>query len=272
MDTEVKSIPFLQPTMIQPLKIAIAGSGGMVGSALAKWFPQAIMYDPPKGMGSVEELNTADIVFICVPTPYKDGFDLSIVIKVLDELDGSKIVVLKSTVLPGTTDHLQKEYQQHRFLFNPEFLTEATADQDMLHPDRQILGYTKRSFSVCTEILSILPEAPYEKLMLAKEAEAIKYFNNTWFATKVIFANQMYDLCQKMGIDYEQVKEGASADRRMTKTSHLEIFHKGSRGYGGKCLPKDTKALLWYAKKNGIEMTLLKEVDRFNSEVLKPNK
>lgn len=265
----------LESISVGKYKIAIAGLG-MVGGALARFFDSVqreyASYDPPKDIGSVEELNEADIVFLCVPTPYKEGFDLSYVITVLDKLDRSKIVVLKSTVLPGTTDHLQKEYPQHKLLFNPEFLTEATATEDMFHPDRQILGYTERSYSVCTDILAMLPEAPYERIVLAKEAEATKYFNNTWFATKVIFANQMYDLCQKMGIDYDIVKDCASADRRMTRTSHLEIFHKGQRGYGGKCLPKDTKALLWYANKNGVDMTLLKEVDRFNTKVLKPSK
>ena len=255
---------------MQNKKIAIAGLG-MVGGALAKWFPQAIQYDPPKGIGSVNELNRADIVFLCVPTPYKEGFDLSSVIDVLDKLEGSKIVVIKSTVLPGTTDRIQKEYPQHKLLFNPEFLTEASSDQDMKYPDRQIIGYTERSYTIAQDIMMMLPQAPFERIIPAKEAEMVKYMNNAWFATKVIFANQIYDLCEKMGIDYEKVKESASADKRMTGTSHLEIMHKGSRGVGGKCLPKDLKSLLWFASRNGVDMKLLKVVDEINTQ-LKPNK
>src|SRR3990167_956714 len=257
-------------------KIAIAGSGGMVGGALLKWFPQAIQYDPPKELDG--DLNKADIVFICVPTPYDDGFDLTAVQSVIRNLnqfqylEGEKIVVIKSTVLPGTTQDFQDQYPQHIFLFNPEFLTEASADQDFQYPDRQIIGYTEQSFTVAADILSILPLAPHMRMVPSKEAEMIKYGNNTWFAAKVIFANQIYDLCKKMDIDYDTVKSGMAMDKRMTGTSHLEIFHKGSRGFGGKCLPKDLSALLWWAEKNGVDMTLLKEVDRFNREVLKPNK
>src|SRR3990167_5904099 len=252
-------------------KIAICGLG-MVGGALARWFAKVIIYDPPRGLGSVEELNTADIIFLSVPTPYKDGYDISILESVLQIIEGEKIIVLKSTVLPGTTQDFQDKYPQHRFLFNPEFLTEASADQDFQYPDRQIIGYTKDSFTIAADILSLLPLAPHMRMVPSKEAEMIKYGNNTWFATKVIFANQIYDLCKKMGIDYDAVKSGMAMDKRMTGTSHLEIFHKGSRGFGGKCLPKDLSALLWWAEKNGVDMTLLKEVDRFNREVLKPNK
>lgn len=251
-------------------KIGIAGCG-MVGGALSKWFKDAILYDPPKKLGSEKELNEADIVFVCVPTPYDKGFDLSFVHKAILTLAGNKIVVIKSTVIPGTTDALQEQYPQHRFLFNPEFLTESSADQDMGYPDRQFIGYTPQSYTIAADVMRLLPQAPFERLIPAREAEMIKYFNNTWFATKVIFANQMYDLCQQMGIDYETVKLGASMDKRMTGTSHLEIFHKGSRGYGGKCLPKDTKALIEWADKNGIDMSLLKIAEAYN-EILKPNK
>mgnify|MGYP001581676372 CR=1 FL=1 len=251
-------------------KIAIMGAG-MVGGAMADYFENAIIYDPPKGIGSKEELNTADIVFLCVPTPYDGRFDLSYVESAIGELEGSKVVVIKSTVVPGTTNAMQKKYPQHKFLFNPEFLTEASADQDMRYPDRQIIGYTKESFTIATDILNLLPRAPFERIIPALEAEVIKYFTNTWFATKVIFANQMYDLCEKIGADYETVKVGAAADKRMTGTSHLEIFHKGSRGFGGKCLPKDLSALVEFADKQGVDMGLLREVDRINKQ-LKPNK
>src|SRR3990167_1059030 len=251
-------------------KIAICGLG-MVGGALARWFAKVIIYDPPRGLGSVEELNTADIIFLSVPTPYKDGYDISILESVLQIIEGEKIIVLKSTVLPGTTQGFQDKYSQHRFLFNPEFLTEASADQDLAYPDRQIIGFTEQSFTIAADILALLPLAPFERIIPTREAEMIKLFNNCWFATKVIFANQMYDLCQSTVIDYDTVKVGASADKRMTGTSHLEIFHKGSRGYGGKCIPKDARALISWADQNGVDMSLLKTAEEFNA-TLKPNK
>jgi UDPglucose 6-dehydrogenase len=247
-------------------KTAIVGTG-MVGGALAKVLEHPTLYDPPKGIGSLKELNEARIIFICVPTPYTDiGCDTSLVEGVVGGLEGNKIVVIKSTVIPGTTDKLQEKYPQHKFLFNPEFLTEVTADQDMKYPDRQILGYTDKSYSVAGDVMMLLPLAPFERIVPAKEAEMVKYYGNTWFSTKVIFANQMYDLCQKVGIDYDTVKDCVSYDKRIGR-SHLEIWHKGYRGYGGKCLPKDTQALIKYADQNGVNMGLLKEAERFNNEL-----
>ena len=183
---------------------------------------------------------------------------------------GGKIVVIKSTVLPGTTQKLQTMFPQHKFLFNPEFLTEVTADQDMNYPDRQIVGYTKESYTIAQDIMAMLPLAPYERIMPSGEAEIVKYMNNTWFATKVVWANQMYDLCQKLELDYEITKEAVAQDKRIGR-SHLEIWHKGYRGYGGKCLSKDLKSLIKFADNIGVDMELLKEVDKINERLKKEN-
>ena len=262
----------------------------MVGSSLARVLKDPILYDPPKNIGNIEELNTADIIFVCVPTPGEG--DISIVEDVVSvltprkeitypgmyppeikedivEIEIPKIVVIKSTIPPGTTDYFQEKYPQHKFLFNPEFLTESRADEDMIRPDTQLIGYTDKSYSVATDILNLLPKAPFERIVPAKEAEMTKYFRNTWFATKVIFANQIYDLCQKIGADYDIVKECAAADRRMTGTSHLEIWHKGYRGVGGKCLPKDLDALIKFAKDKGLQLELLEKVREINKTLCK---
>jgi UDPglucose 6-dehydrogenase len=218
---------------------------------------------------------SAEVVFVCVPTPYHVnpengvvGHDLSYVRDAFAKLEGSKTVVLKSTVLPGTTDDMAKAFPQHRVLFNPEFLTESTADQDMCYPDRQLIGYTsEESHRVAKDALMLLPLAPFERVLTAKEAEMVKYYGNTWFSTKVVFANQMYDVCQKLGVDYDSVKESAAADKRIGP-SHLEIWHKGFRGYGGKCLPKDTRALIQLGDQLGAEMKLLKTVEAINNELV----
>lgn len=243
----------------------------MVGGAVDRYFRSVGQnpagYDPAKGIGSLEEVNTASIIFICVPTPYEEasgGFDLSYVRAALDTIRGEKVVVLKSTVVPGTTALLQEQYPRLKFMYNPEFLTEMTADQDMKFPDRQIIGTTPQSFTVAADVLALLPLAPFERIVSSTTAEMIKYFGNTWFSTKVVFANQMYDLCEKLGIPYEAVREGAAADKRIGRT-HLEIFHKGYRGYGGKCLPKDTRALIQLGEKHGVEMALLKKVEELNN-------
>jgi len=199
--------------MTKHLKIGIIGVG-MVGGAVARYFESIgrtpFLYDKYNGKGSLDEVNEADAVFICVPTPYgKGGFDLSMVEEAVSNLENGKIVVVKSTVLPGTTESLQNKYPQHQFLFNPEFLRELTAVEDMLSPERQIVGYTEKSQPVAEEILEILPPAPFKKTIPATEAEMVKYFGNTYLAARVIFANQMYDLCQALGIDYDKVRECA---------------------------------------------------------------
>ncbi|MCP6726801.1 MAG: hypothetical protein KJI69_02055 [Patescibacteria group bacterium] len=257
---------------IHTMKIGIAGVG-MVGGAMAEYLQtegrDPILYDIHKKMGSMEELNTADIVFICVPTPYVEGegFDLSIVEGVCEALEGSKIVVMKSTVVPGTTEKLQKQYPSHKFLFNPEFLTEHTAEQDMRYPDRQIIGYTKQSYTIAGDLLQILPLAPYEAVIPATEAEMVKYFGNTWFSIKVTFANQIHDLCEKLGLNYDSIMEAAAADKRIGR-SHLQVVHKGYRGYGGKCLPKDIRALIQFADDIDVDLVLHKVAEEYNNKLM----
>lgn len=259
----------------QPLKdlhIGVIGIG-VVGGALARYFEKRgripLLYDKPKGIGSIQEINKADVVFVCVPTPFdpQEGFNLSFVEDVCQSISGKKIIVIKSTVLPGTTEKLQKQYPNHLFLFNPEFLTELTADQDTQYPDRQIIGHTNQSKEKAGQMLRILPQAKFEKILPATEAEMVKYFGNTFFATKVLFANQMYDICEKIGIDYERVKEAVAADPRIGP-EHLIVWHKNYRGYGGKCLPKDMRAFIQFGDTVGVNLRLHKLVEQLNNELI----
>ncbi len=259
----------------QKMKISIVGVG-MVGGALEEYLKrnkdiQLLVYDKGQERGSLEEVNKGDVIFICVPTPYKEedgGFDLSYVEETCQKLKGSKVVVIKSTVLPGTTDYLQQKYSQHKFLFNPEFLVESKALETMEKPDRQIMGYTKESKAIAQDIMDILPDAPYKTVMPATEAEMVKYFGNNFLSVKVIFGNQLYDICQKLKINYDVVRKAVSRDPRIGP-SHLDIFHGGYRGYGGKCLVKDTRALIQLADKNGVSLDLLKKVEEINNKLIK---
>jgi len=130
----------MQEKSLKNLKLGIIGVG-MVGGASKNYFERKgikpFLYDKGKNLGSIEEVNQADVIFICVPTPFdkEKGFNLSFIEGACRDILGKKIIVIKSTVLPGTTEKLQKKYSQHKFLFNPEFLTEITADQDMNYPD-----------------------------------------------------------------------------------------------------------------------------------------
>lgn len=256
-------------------RIAIMGTG-MVGGALDRYFKtqnvQAGLYDPPKGLDDVAVLRDADVIFLAVPTPYYldgSGFDDSYMRAAIDAIPAvGKTLVLKSTITPGTTEKFQAMYPQHRVLFNPEFLTETTADFDMQFPKRQIVGYTPESRRDAELVMGLLPRAPFEKIVPAKDAEMVKYFGNAFYALKVAYANQMYDLCQKMGIDYDTVKECAKAEPMIVgdqRNTHLEIFHKGYRGYGGKCLPKDTRSIIQLAEKMGVDLALLKRAEEYNN-------
>ena len=254
--------------------IAVHGGGGVVGSSLADYFIEqgydARRYDPPQKM--LDAITDADIHFLAVPTPFIDqvGFDsqyIELAGAFIDEQRQGKetIIVIKSTVLPQTTERLQKRYPHHIILFSPEFLVAKQARHDTFFPKRQIVGYVdERGKTVSKQILDILPYAPFQKIMKATEAELVKYFSNSWLASKVVFANMVYDFCQAMEVDYDMVKEAAKADDRVGK-SHLEIFHDGQRGYAGACFPKDIRAMIQKGDELGVDTGLLKEAERLNN-------
>lgn len=244
---------------------------GVVGGAVAGWFRRqgraVAVYDPPVGYTDPRPLRQAGVVFVCVPTPYGErGYDPSLLEQAVAAIPDGRVVVIKSTVLPGTTERLQRRYPGQRFLFNPEFLRERSAEVDFVAPQRQIVGYTEHSRDAAADVLDMLPPAPYRRLMPATEAELVKYMTNTFLALKVVFANQFYDLCQRLGADYDLVRDGAAADPRVG-ASHLDVWDGGERGYGGKCLPKDMKALIDFAASLGVPMRLLRMADALNEQL-----
>jgi UDPglucose 6-dehydrogenase len=252
----------------QHAPIGIMGTG-VVGGALASFLTSAggdiRVYDPPKGHASVGVLDDVDVVFVCVPTPYTAGigFDDSFLLDAVNRVPGAKAVVIKSTVLPGTTELLQERFPQHRFMFNPEFLREVSAVEDFLRPDRQIVGCTAASRGDAQRVMDMLPRAPFERICHASEAEMAKYVANAFLAVKVSYANEVFDLCERMRIDYPQVRDIVGADVRIG-ASHLDVHDAGYRGYGGKCLPKDSKSLLDLAQSFGSGMRVLAAADRVN--------
>jgi UDPglucose 6-dehydrogenase len=254
--------------------IGIMGAG-VVGGALAEFLRQqgtpVRLYDPPKGHDDIHALNSAETIFVCVPTPYTTGvgFDDSYLLDAVARIEGSKTIIIKSTVLPGTTALLQARYPMHRFMFNPEFLREATAVRDFVEPDRQIVGVTHESASEGPRIIAMLPRAPFELICHASEAEMAKYVANSFLAVKVTYANEIYDLCQRMRIDYALLWDFVGADVRIG-VSHMDVHDSGYRGYSGKCLPKDSKSLLDLARSVGVEMEVLRAADRVNA-MLHPN-
>jgi UDPglucose 6-dehydrogenase len=203
-----------------------------------------------------------------VPTPYVPGagFDSSHLTSAIARISGSKTVVIKSTVLPGTTELMQERFPEHRFLFNPEFLREASAYEDFVSPDRQIVGCTAASAGEAERVMAMLPRAPFELVCAAAEAEMAKYAANAFLAVKVSYANEVFDLCDRMRIDYRSVREIVAADARIG-ASHMDVHDGGYRGYGGKCLPKDSKSLLDLARSFNIDMQVLRAADAVNESL-----
>lgn len=257
--------------------IGVVGHRGMVGGVVYKYFKEhgynTFGYSKSE-QANKASVNNADIVFVCVPTPFDwntQSFDGSIVDNAVGEIADGRIVVIKSTVPIGTTESLQKKYPKLKIMFNPEFLSEATAYYDFVTPDRQFVGYTKESYSSSMQVLNILPEAAYGALMPSKEAELLKYINNLHGALTVIEANHYFDVCEAEGLDYDRVIKAAESSRwvgaPMGRQYH-NVMHKGFRGFGGKCFPKDVAAWIEYCKNKGIDPFLMTAVREINIKIL----
>lgn len=272
-------------------RIAIGVIGiGMVGTPTARWFREVqgyergrdlFLYDIDPRKGFFDDVNRAEIVFVCVPTPRAPdgGANLSAVESAFQTLSGAKVIVIRSTVPPGTTESLQRRYQNFKVLFNPENLTERLAWEDFLRPDTQIVGFTGQSLDAATLVRSLLPRAPfmspwgigtYQRVAItATEAEIIKYARNVHFARKINFANVLATLAETMGASYENIRRGMAADHRIGD-SHLDVTHGGYRGFGGYCLPKDLDAFIAHLEQVGLaECAMLLKRDReFNEKLL----
>ncbi|MFO8022445.1 MAG: hypothetical protein R6U65_08260 [Perlabentimonas sp.] len=255
------------------LSVGIIG-GGILGSAAKQYYKNALVFDtnPDRCFNSLEEVMAQDFVFICVPTPMTGEtgeIDLSIVKGVFEKLRPGPIYILKSTVVPGTTISLQNTYTDLTVVYSPEFLTEKYAAEDFAFPDKNIVGYTEtpESQRAAVEVAKILPQA-HTMICQATEAETIKYALNSYYAIKVIFANQLYDLCEALDINYNAVHRGLAADKRVND-SHFRILHGDHRGFGGNCLPKDTSAITRRADELKVDLSLIRAAIKANEEYKK---
>lgn len=282
-------------TESRDLRIAVVGLG-VVGMAVKRYFEDVLrlkrnhrlfLYDIDSKKNFQDEINQGDIVFVCVSTPARSGglCDLSAIESILSRIENNKIVVIKSTVPPGTTEKFQREHPHLKLLFNPEFLTEKQAWEDFIKPDRQIVGFTEKSLDAAHFVLSLLPKAPfmspwgidtYQSVKItATEAEIIKYGSNVWFVRKINFANVLAQLSDSLAkefvtkVSYEQIRLGMAADFRIGP-SHLDIHHNGYRGWGGRCFPKDLLAFLGSLKEMGLMdcVSLLQSDLHFNEKIL----
>ena len=222
-----------------------------------------------------EKIKTCDITFMAVPTPTTPkGFDDSIVRKLVKLIAPGKTVVIKSTILPGTTQSIQAENPEIFIMHSPEFLIAASAEYDAANPKRNIIGIPKDSDEFkekASAVMQVLPRAPFESICQVKEAELIKYFGNFFLYLKVIYANIIYDLTDKLDCDWDIVRDSVSADPRIGK-SHLDPVHDSGRGAGGFCFIKDFSALYKFYQKNVSEdkagINFLKSIEEKNINLL----
>ena len=243
--------------------IGIIGNG-FVGEAQAFAFSPVCnikIYDvdPLKSTHTLSDTHDSDFVFVCVPTPmFNDGTqNLEFVNKVFKHASKKPIYILKSTVLPGTTDKLNEIYNQSKIVFSPEFLTERTSKLDMLTQNRIIIGGNKRWTNLVRKIYELRFKNKNIIETDSKTSELIKYMNNTFFATKVSIMNEFKLICDKIGANWNDALNGFASDGRVGD-SHLNVpGHDGQLGYGGKCFPKDVNALIIFAKKLNIDLNAI---------------
>lgn len=258
--------------------IGIIGQG-FVGNAIYQKFKEYYKIntydlDPTKSNSTEQETLNNKIVFICLPTPM-DKFgkcDISIVesaVKKCSESEQTKIVVIKSTILPGTTKKLNEKYPSLQIVFNPEFLTERNAVKDYENQNRIILGGPRPATTELKQIFSkTFPDAHIIKTD-STHAEMIKYLTNTFLSVKVSFANEIYQICNGLGIDYDKVVEYATMDERLGESHWSVPGHDGDLGFGGHCFPKDLSAIIQLAKELGTTSNVLLATQKTNDEVRK---
>jgi len=256
-------------------KIAIIGHG-YVGKAMENFFSnhyELVIYDPPAGYKtSKDDVNQCEAAFVCLPTPRKENgaCDTSLVEEAIEWVD-TEIIVIKSTVEVGTTKKLSKKHNKD-LVFSPEYVGESTywTPFNFHHDMKETPFYTfGGDRDACDKVVDLmLPVVgPCKKYNITDSttAEMAKYMENAFYATKVAFCNELYDICEAMGVRWNEVRELWTTDPRLHRM-HTAVF-KDKRGFGGKCLPKDTSALVSIAKNGGVSSDLLEGVLSSNEKV-----
>lgn len=256
--------------------IGIVGQG-FVGNAIYQKFKNfydidTYDLDESKCNSTEEKTLTNEVVFVCLPTPMsKDGTCYTGIVEdaidKINEYGKTKVVVIKSTVPPGTSERINAKYNKLHVAFNPEFLTERNAVEDFNNQNRIILGGPRPATSKLKQIYSkVFPKAHIVKTG-STHAEMVKYFTNCFLATKVSFANEMYQICERLDLDYDKVVEYSTLDSRLGNSHWAVPGPDGSFGYGGHCFPKDLSALIRLCEGLDVDTTMLSATEDKNNSV-----
>lgn len=266
-------------------KISVIGIG-VVGQALVDTFlkagHQVYTFDKNKNKGEIfdiSEVQSSGFVFLCLPTPTKDGKqDISAIKSVLNKFPKSMpdtMVVLKSTVLPGTTEELSNKFNIP-IIHNPEFISEKTALDDSINQTNHFFGIsdnigwdndykqkiTAFLHSTYPNVRRYVNKSVY--FLRSQETEMIKYTANCFYATKIVFCNEIYRTCKNFKANYNNVIKGAINSRGWITANHTNVPGRHGFGYSGMCFPKDMKAFSTYSD-------LIKKVDELNEMMKKIN-
>ena len=245
--------------------IGIVGCG-FVGQAMLRLFGECPVYDPAKGQADREAINRCRFAFVCVPTPTgpHGECDVSLVEETVRWVE-SDLIVIRSTVAPGTTDRLHRETGK-RLVFQPEYIGETVAHPLLDHQAQgfSVLGGTIEDTSALADLYKRLFHAGHRfYFTTALCAELAKYMENAFYATKVTFCNEFFDIAQTLGVDYNELREVWLADPRISR-DHTFVY-PDDRGFGGKCLPKDTAAIIAACEQEGFTPPLLRAVMAANA-------
>lgn len=270
--------------ILRAMNVGVIG-WGFVGQATGKGLAKSpknkiVYYDKLRTskLTLPEVVKKSEFIFICVPTPmFSDYSGMSM--EIVDEVAGQvaeeargtdKIVIVKSTVLPGVTAGYAKKYPGVNFAMNPEFLTQNNANRDFLNPARTVIGATDKKVGERIKGLyqTILPKNQPYFIMDTTSAEATKYMSNLMLASKVILANEFFEISKKVGAGYDDVRLAVEADPRIG--THLRVpGPDGDFGFGGACFPKDMIGLLGMAKRLKINASVLEAVWNKNLKIRK---
>lgn len=224
------------------------------------------------GLGTKTEVNTCAVAFVCVPTPQSDtgSCDTSIVEHVLGWLR-TPLTILRSTVPPGSLDAWSVRWPHHHLVMNPEYVGETVAHplNDTTARSFVVLGGSRKDTEAAVHVYENVYNASVRFMQVtAREAEVIKYCENSFIGTYVTFCNEMYNVCKAFDVSWSTVREGFLLDPRMTP--YWTLVYPHSRGFGGKCIPKDMNAIVAASQQQGYEAPLLSSVleinDRFRQQ------
>ena len=254
-------------------KIGVIGHG-IVGSAIAHGFKKLghdLKVHDIKFNTNIMDLLETEMCFICVPTPSeKSGrCNTQIVEQVILELNNIEykgIVIIKSTVEPGTTEAMISKYKNINLAFVPEFLRERCAVSDFIdNHDLCVIGtHSEQDYRMIKEVHGHFPEQFV--MCTPSEAELVKYFNNIYNAALITFANNFYEVCESLEVNYANVKN-AIVKRHHITDNYLDC-NKNFRGFGGACLPKDTKAIAHLVKEKNLPSTFFDDILNHNERYI----